>query len=235
MFGLSIQLLLLMIVWALLLLGVIRSKSSYAANLKPRMVSLLGVILIFGGVIFQPWLKLSFLSYWTKIPEVFEKYLPIKLVSGLSSVLGAGWFGRPLELFEKFTNIKGWLVALIPSYSTWVHLVILFPLVISIISFIWLPFAPLFFGKPFGKYLGGIVIFLSFIEIIFLIISIPELDAVGVSESLQWSLFSTLLGVRLGNGPWFVVVGLLLLVFGGLVEIKASPPAPALEESWDFE
>ena len=234
MFGLSIPLFLIILAWALLLLAIHRSGSSYAAAYKPRMVTVLGAVLVWGGFLFQPWLKISFLSYWTKIPDIFEKYIPIKVASWLTSLFGQAGASHFLDLFDKFTNLKGWQVALLPSYSTWIHVLILFPLLVALIALLWSPFGARYPGGITGKVIGGVTICLVIVTVVAIVLSIPELDTAGVGDRFQWALVATLLGVRLGNGPWYVILGLLFLAWGGAIELAAAHPYLEPEEEGYF-
>lgn len=235
MFGISIPLFLILLAWGLLLLAIHRSGSSYAAAFKPRMLTVLGALLVGGGFLFQPWLKISFLSYWSRIPDIFEKYIPIKVASWLTSLFGQAGASHFLDLFDKFTNLKGWQVALLPTYSAWIHGLMVFPLVLALVALMWAPLGAGSPGSGAGKVIGGLTICLALATSVAIILSIPDLDSAGVKDQFQWALVATLLGVRLGNGPWYVILGLLFLAGGGAVELTAARPYREPEEdgySW---
>lgn len=227
MFGISLALLLLFILWAVVLFFIARSQSALARAILPRMLTTIpGILLIFGSFLFQNWLKLSFVSYWLKVPEALEKYVPVKVLGWVGEQFGVGWAFLPLEILEKFTSLKGWMFFLLPTYSLGLHLLLLLPLLAALLALCWLPFGVWKPGSLFGKVIGALVILLALVCILGLLFALPVFDAAGLALSLQGSLIVTLLGMRLGNGPWFMLVGLLCLAAGGVYEIFSGSLSP---------
>lgn len=63
----------------------------------------------------------------------------------------------------------------------------------------------------------------SLLSVLSLLFVLPRLDAAGSESSFQFSLLATILGVKMGNGPWVCIIGMLLLAVGRVIELGDQP------------
>lgn len=207
---------LLIILWLCLAIIVFRIDGALATGFRPRLITLLAAILILGSYFFQDWLRFSFIEYFRAgrgpliglAPDVLER-LGLK---GLSPLL---------RVILGTTGLKGWQLMLVPFYGMGTRLATIVPLAIAILSLCWLPWGTSQAGSRLCKVAGTLMLSTGLVALIALAVSLPDLDAMGVYGHTQvdWALLTTLLGPKLGLGPWLTLLGLTLLCIGGLVEI----------------
>lgn len=207
---------LLVLLWLCLTIIVFRFDGALAAGFRPRLMTLLAAILILGSYFFQDWLQFSFIEYFRAgrgplvglAPDVLEQ-------------LGLGGLAPLLRVILGATGLKGWQLMPIPSYGMGTRLATIIPLVIAILSLCWLPWGTSRAGGRLCKVVGTLMLLTGLVALIALAVSLPDLDAMGVygHNQIDWALPTTLLGPKLGLGPWLTLVGLALLCVGGLVEI----------------
>ncbi len=219
MFDLSLLLLGLLLVWLALLGTALKLKTPIAQTLRPRMVTLLGAVLVGGGYFFQPWIELDFISYFNPTPEFIHQLFPREIATMLVERFGVSWLHRALQLFNIFTSLNGWQIQLLPTYDWltrgWAFLP-LFCLLLALLTVLIGLTVP---GNFLARGAGMALIFVSVLDALGLLLSLPAIDALGIHNNFQIGLLATLLGVHLGNGPWICVFGLLVLSVGGAVEI----------------
>lgn len=207
---------LLIILWLGLAILVFKSNGTLAVGLRPRLIVLLAVILILGSYFFQDWLRFSFIEYFRAgrgpliglAPDVLEQLGLEGLTPVLRVLLGA-------------TGLKGWQLMLVPFYGVGTRLATLIPVGVAILSLCWLPWGTSRAGGRLCKLVGTVMLASALVALIALALSLPDLDAVSVygHQQFDWALLATLLGPKLGLGPWITLIGLALLCVGGLVEI----------------
>ncbi len=158
-------------------------------------------------------------------PDLIADILPEAIQRLAPESLAKVW-----RLVEEFSQLKAWQLQMIPFYRLGTRLAVILPTLLALLALFWLPFGVVMGGRRISKAIGAVLCGLSLWALIILLGALPELDALGASTQREWSFVVVLLGVRLGNGVWFTVVGLLLLVAGGIVEIVTPGPRRPLPQ-----
>jgi hypothetical protein len=229
MFGLSVITMILLIVWGGITIGVTRLDTQIARGLRIRwLTSMLGAVVIIGAFFFQPWIRLDFVEYIDPTPEFLEQLIPKELTLFLARHIGVQWISKFVQVFLFFTRLNGWKIQLLPTIGLFTRAATLLPLLPLALGLLTVFIGSMYRGKFLAKILGYSLIGLSLLSLILLLIVLPDLDALGIRDQFHWSLFAAILGVRLGNGPWLCIVGLLLLCLGGVVEIVDTSPEEVL-------
>lgn len=223
MFGLSLVTFLLLIGWAGCAILVLRLDTPMAQASKPRLITLLGIVLIVGAFFFQPWIKFSFLDYLVPTPEFIKRIAPSEVVAILVEKLGMEWLGKLIHIFKMFTKFNGWQIELIPTLGVSTRIITVFPPILAVATILTLPVCATFRGRFVSKTIGLFMLIFSIINAVLLLSALPDLDALGIQGNFQWNLFATILGAHIGNGPWFCLLGLMLLGLGGLIELVDTP------------
>ncbi len=211
---------LLIAAWLVIALAVFRSDTLLAAAFKPRLVPLLGVVLIIGSFLFQDWMRFDFIQYlrvgWDPLrdlaPEAAGLFGMENLTPFLRVLLGAA-------------SLNGWQLALAPFFDLATRAALIFPSLIALAALVWLPFGASYSSSLPCKVVDVLLAAASILALGGLAIAIPQMDALGVHDQVQWAMLAVLLGVRLEFGPWLTMVGLGLLFVGGMVEIMAGSVA----------
>jgi hypothetical protein len=86
------------------------------------------------------------------------------------------------------------------------------------LGLIWTPIGATYRGVILGRALGFLIITLGCFSAVGLLLSLPEIDALGYHYEFQVMVLAALLGIRLGSGPWLTLLGLALLILGGRIE-----------------
>lgn len=221
--------LLLAAVIAIIVVGVMRAATPMAVALKPRTITLIGIALILGSFFFQDWLRFDFIQYlrvgWDPVrdlaPEAAGLFGLESLTPLLRIVLGAA-------------TLNGWQLALVPFFSLGTRAALLFPPVIALAALVWLPFGASYSGSLACKIVGVLLAVASLAALVGLTVAIPQVDALGVHDQINWALLAVLLGIRMELGPWLTMLGLGLLFVGGMVEIMADSPASRQDRSQEL-
>jgi hypothetical protein len=237
MFGLSWWTILLLITWGLIALAISRCSCAWARGMQYRIFPLLGVFVVTSAYLFQPWIKFQFIEYLVNMPYLLKELLPLDIINYLVKWFGVEWLTKTVEIFGVITgfSINGLLVQFVPSFGFWTHVWAILPLLLVIPVVLGIIVGPFARGKPPVRFLGGALFCISLVALIGLITSLPDLDALGIHGDFAWLLLSALLGVRLGNGPWITILGLILFAIGGVVEFSdtASPKEDSKDKSWE--
>ena len=215
----------LVITWAVIAFVLWRMDTPLARVLKLRAFTALGVILILGAFLFQPWVRLDFIGYIDPTPEFLRSLGSGRVIQRVLGELDDSLLPHVFGVLERMTHLNGWQMELVPTYNLWVRLATLFPLLPALVAAFGVPVSMLFRGGLLSKALGYSMIGLSLIGLPVLFMALPAIDALGVQDDFRWMLLATLLGSRLGSGPWFTLLGLGMLCIGGVVEIKDAPAA----------
>ena len=149
---------------------------------------------------------------------------------------GASWVAKFIEVFESFTKLNGLKIQLIPTYDLGIRVVMIFPFLLAILG---LMLTLLGVFLKIGSSLKMVFIMFSAscaMAFFALLLSLPRMDALGIQNEFRWMLLGTILGAQLGVGPWFTLIGLVLLTIGGLIwSIQESHKAitfDEIEEEW---
>lgn len=219
MFTLNLTTIAFLLLWVILLLLAIKLDTPMAKAFRKRLVLLLGFTLLGCGFFFQPWIKFEFLEYILPTPELLGVVFSGGALTKLVHILGATWMSKILHVFHMFTRLNGWQIEFIPTLGIWLRirtLLPLFPFVISLPAVLIGTSLP---GCKLSRVLGWVLIVSSLITGLLLLTALPGLDCLGIQDEFQWEVFATLLGTRLGNGPWLCIFGLLLIAAGGVIEL----------------
>ena len=235
MFGLSLITLLFLVCMGLVVFVVMRLQTPTALDLQPRLGTVAGIVLVFTAVWFQPWIELDFLAYVDPTPDAVQEFIPGDLIPMLLEQFDGGKSMQILRIFGNMTSFNGWQVQMIPSLGGWTHLWLFFPSIPFVVALATLPLGLAYHGSSIARAAGGALASLASWSALALFMSLPDLDALGIYGSLQWNLLQALLGVRLGNGPWLCILGLLFLTIGGIVEMTDSrlPRSDDKVDSWE--
>lgn len=211
-----------MILWLLIILWVglttldFKSNGTLAIGFRPRLVTLLAVILILGSYFFQDWLRFSFIEYFRA-----GRGPLVGIAPDLLEQLGLEGLAPVLRVLLGATGLNGWQLMLVPFYGIGTRLATLIPVGIAVLSLCWLPWGTSRAGGRLCKLVGSMMLASALIALVALAVSLPDLDALSVygHQQFEWAVLATLLGPKLGLGPWITLIGLALLCVGGLVEI----------------
>lgn len=225
----SIALILMLATWLLVAVAVIRSDTPLAIAFKSRLIALFGVLLILGSFFFQDWLRFDFIQYlragWDPVrnlaPAAAGLFGLESLTPLLRAILGAA-------------SLNGWQLALAPFFSLGTRAALVLPALLALAAFVWLPFGASYSGRLPCKVVGTVLAIVSALALMGLAIAIPQIDALGVHDQIQWAMLAVLLGIRMEMGPWLTMIGLALLFVGGLVEIVAGSADEQRDRSQDL-
>jgi len=215
-------------VWSGLGIVGLRSRRIGVTLIRLRWLTVLGAGLVIFAFFFEPWIKLDFISYLIDIPEVAREAVPGALEL-LVRLLGWDVTAKFLHFLSLFGSLNGWQIHLIPTYSFGLRLACFTPLLVAGTFLLWVPISLTALGKLLSSRVGYFQMFVSFIVMLALLTSLPELDAIGSSSNFQWVLFTGLIGAHVGRGPWLTELGLLVLFFGGWLELAGYTSVISLE------
>ena len=223
---------LLIAVWLVIALAVFRSGTPLAAASRPRLLPLLGVVLIVGSFFFQDWVRFDFIQYLRMgLGDLLREFAPDAI-----GLLGNVESSRLLRVLLGKATLTGWqLTVFAPFWGFWTQAAIVFPTLLAVATLAWLPLGATYSGKRLCKLVGILLAALSLAGLVGLAAAIPAVDALGMHDRFHWAILTVLLGVKLEMGPWLTMLGLTLLFVGGLIEIGSSAASKAvepLETSW---
>jgi hypothetical protein len=223
MFGLRLMTIVLLLFWGFFVLIVLRLETPMAQAVRPRLLVLLGAILTIAAFFFQPWIEFGFLDYILPTPEFVKTLAAPEVVIVFVERIGMEWFSKLIYIFNIFTEFNGWQIELIPTFGWGTRLVTIFPVLLAVAAILALPVCATFRGQFLPKTLGLLLLVSCTLNAVLLLIVLPNLDALGIQGNFQWNLFATILGAHISSGPWFCMLGLMLLGLGGVIEIVDSP------------
>jgi hypothetical protein len=209
--------LLLAAIVAIVIVVVLRASTPLANAFKPRLITLLGIVLILGSFFFQDWVRFDFIQYlrvgWDPLRE---------LAPEAAGLFGMENFTPLLRVLLGAASLNGLQLALVPFFGLGTRAALVFPSLIALAALVWLPFGTSYSGSLPCKVVGVLLAVVSILALIGLAMAIPQVDALGVDDQIHWAILAVLLGVRMEMGPWLTMVGLSLLFVGGIVEIMAG-------------
>lgn len=216
------------VVWFSLGIMALQSRRIGVTLIRLRWLTVLGVGFVVFAFFFEPWIELDFLSYLIDIPEVAREAVPgaLELLVRLLGWDGTATLFRVLSLFG---SLNGWQIHLVPTYSFGLRLACFIPLLIASACLLWVPIGLTALEKLLSRQVGYFQMFVSLIAMLALLMSLPELDAIGSHSSFQWALFTGLIGAHVSRGPWLTELGLLLLFFGGWLELAGYTSVISLD------
>jgi len=201
-----------------------------AESLSYRLPTLIGVIAVLGSFLWLPWLNFAPWQYARFVPDWAWDILP-EVLRSLDNLLGSDALHRALSLLESFSALPGrWLIILIPTPDLWVRLVIGLPVMVAVLSMLWLLASPFIRLKVVTQFMGAWQVSSSFLAFVLLLLQVPNIDAWGTSGNFWLGLIALLTGAQMGFGVRASLAGLFFLILGGLREIErgrdVSPPKP---------
>ncbi len=219
MFGISLFVIGSWVIWIVLCVLSFLLDTPVAMGLRKRLLLLLGSFLIIGGTFFQPWVEFGFLYYINPVQGWLENLIPPDVLSILAAKLGVFW-EYIYSILSHLIAPNGLEICLVPSLGWMIRLTfvpILFTAFLALLDVIIGSSIQDWFAKRIVSYIFIIISLLSFF---ILLVRLPQIDTLGIHKNIEWTLLTTLLGTHLGNGPWFVLCGLLLIVIGGFIELN---------------
>jgi len=227
MMGLSITMIFLLLLWGVVALGVARLDTPLACAFRPRLILLLGSVLTIGAFFFLRWIELDFIGYFNIDLDFLTLFVSPRVLHFISQKLGMidfdlRWLSKILHLLHNFTYFNGVTLQLVPTYGVGEHAATMLPPLVGILGAILILPAASYPGTLPVRVLGGILALISAISLIALLLVLPDLDSLGIHGDFRWMLMVTILGARLRSGPWYTMIGLLLLMAGGLIEVFST-------------
>lgn len=204
-----------------------RERDSFGA----RSPTILGVLAAFFGFFFMTWIEVTPARYVLNfLPEVFQDVLPETLVRILE-LLHQQVPSSVLSFVVSLIGIPGWLLLLaLPSTDWFVRLVMLFVPIVCSISIIWLVWTIFFPLHSLRRPMGILQACFAFLTALFLLLEIPNIDALANDQTLIVRFIAVILGIRIGPGIWLAWIGLVLIGFGGLMEMRIGDGSGNLRE-----
>lgn len=194
-------------------------------HILASMFLLLGAGLIFCAFFFQPWVELKFTQYIINTPKILEGLLPQELVVVFLRIFKADTLEKVFSIITKIGSISlsGLSMQVVPTYGFATRVWILAPLFLTPLVLIRVLIG---FFKNLNcgsKAVDFCFIIAALTAGIGLLVSLPEIDALGLHQNFAWTLLAAFLGIRIGNGPWITILGLILLQVGSLMNLSYQP------------
>ena len=191
------------------------SKSRWASRLRPRLVTLYGIVIIVWGFFFLPWVHLGLISY-------FDNYLLstiLENIGALGNIVNAGIITEILDKVFNDLSLNGTTILLISLLGFRSRIAIALPPILAGIALVSLPFTISYAGAMFNKVIGALVSGGAFLNILIFIATLQHIDNLGTTHYIGWALLMALLGVHIDIGPFVTLLGLVLLFIGGMVDL----------------
>ncbi|MBN1874685.1 MAG: hypothetical protein JXA33_10680 [Anaerolineae bacterium] len=231
MFEIGFLSIILLLLWFVVFVIVMRLPQDWAAALRLRLVTLLGCVVALGAYFSQAWIEFNPIEYIT--PSDVLDCIPEDLLAFIVEKMGSEQGAKILRILADFMQLNGWQTQVIPTYSIATRVCTLFAPVLAFAALLWIPFGVWLRGKKLTAMVGGLMIFLNGVGSILLLLVLPDLDALGMAGDFHGMLLATLVGAHLGNGPWWAIIGMLLIAVGGVVEIMDHPDVDDFSNSID--
>ena len=210
-----------LLLWLGLVLVLRRLDSIFADAARQRAISILGSFIIIEAFLLEPWVKFDFVSYFIRVPESVDGFLPktVKLLGhlfdleGLPSIIG---------FLNYIFNIKIWQLQFLPSISIFVRISTLLPFGVAMLVILYIAIVVIK-GRNSGIiWLGIFQVFISITNLLLLTIALNSLDLLGIKNNLDWALLAIILGAKVSRGAFLSQIGLVVLAIGGQIEISSG-------------
>ncbi len=133
--------LLLAAIVAIVIVVVLRASTPLANAFKPRLITLLGIVLILGSFFFQDWVRFDFIQYlrvgWDPLRE---------LAPEAAGLFGMENFTPLLRVLLGAASLNGLQLALVPFFGLGTRAALVFPSLIALAALVWLPFGTSYSG-----------------------------------------------------------------------------------------
>lgn len=204
----------LVIIWIALAIVAWQSDAIAARGLRWRLVTLLGIVAIWGSFFSLPWIRFDFTAYldesgWKILTENIGLIGELLHIDKLTSLL---------DVVFNTAFLNGLSIQASPFLTFRTRVAILTPSFFALFVFLIFPWTIYFRGSLFSKIWGTFLIFGSILIFFLLASAMNEIDALGATHHAGWTLLIVLLGTHIGSGPSITLAGLLFLLVGGLVE-----------------
>jgi hypothetical protein len=184
--------------------------------LYPWQIALLGLSLIVVAYFFQPWVKLDFILYLDPTSGFLAGLLPPDAMASLVNRIGLGWAAQLFHLLATITVFNGWQLQLIPTLSIPTRLWTVIPMLVAGMGVLITIVGTVWRNSIVSCILWTVLIVASVLSAIGLLASLQNISSLDVSGQFGWTLLVSILGVQIGNGPWYTLVGLLCMALSGL-------------------
>jgi len=216
--GLFLNILLLLVVWRMF------AGADEATQLwMKRLPTITGLVFIIGGVFFLPWLQFSPWQY-LNVPDLAINVLPQIMEYLAKSFKYLKWLLYIVPIFEM--DVKGYMVwALLTPTLTWSNFMarfaIILPILLMVIFLLW-SLWNYFLSDSSSELKGKAQAIAATFSMGLLIYYIPTIDALGANGDVNWGIMVVLSGANIGLGVWVTIIGLVWLIFGGLIEMSIA-------------
>lgn len=221
----------LIIIWLALTALVWRSEAPIARSMRPRLITLLGVVTIWGSFFSLPWVQFDFTAY---LDESRLKILT-ENIGFIGNLIHADKITDFLDIVFNEAFLNGLYIQASPFLGVRERIDILVPMFLALFAFVILPWTVYFRGRLFTKVLGIFLSVGALLSFFLLAGVLNEIDALGTTQHAQWALVAALLGVHIGAGPLFTLGGLLLLFAGGIIELFDSNDVDSHDDLMEME
>lgn len=234
MFDISIVTIVFIIIWILLYILVSKSNSVFASNLLNRLPSFLGSGLCISSFFFHPWIKINILSYFVNDMTLAEIITELGIPDVLNLITKSETFSNIILVLENFTEIKGPYILLLPGINSIFKIIVIVSVINAFFIFIWTFIGSLIQNKSVEKFTKYVSLIISSLSLLCIVYYLPILDSLGMK--FLYSFIPLLLGTTLGNGIWFFICGIILILIGKLIETQSSMQEkdPIYEDIWEY-
>ena len=238
MFASTPSLFAIFFIWVIVGTVLRRIKHLVTDRLQLRYLSVLGIALVWDGILFQPWMQFDFLGYVDPIPESMRNLVSTDAVMiGLLSKLHFNSTAHLIEMALSFTRLNALALQAIPSLGLGLRLAIILPLPLVVLCGVRLIILILRGEACLTHASGAGVIVSACLFALIILWIIPDLAGLDLVNNGQWQLLTAILGTQVGMGPYITSAGLLLIALGEGIGLSntahASITALDRETSWE--
>lgn len=194
-----------------------------------RLPTILGLLLIFFGFFWSPWVRFSPTEYLNgSLFQFILENVPTSIAQSFDQA-GIREGAQLLATLESLGGVPGWvLLLIIPTTNPWVRAV-LFSISVTWVFGIVALFISFFPTKTccIRGMISGLQCLLALVVALCLLTQMPTIDALGGDTNFEVRVIVTLINAHLSEGAWFSWVGLLALAAGGPLSLNRANASPA--------
>ena len=217
MFEISLPCMGIFLIWLVIFSLLFRMKhpSSFLDALRRRSGTLLAALMIFASFFFQSWVEMRFANYFMDLPNTLNDDVIRGIIRTILEHLKIGWLAPFIHTLVGI-ELTGWHISLM-LWLGWRLVWVIAPLGIALAALLFLLPSCKWRGEKWIRYLGIAQVVLSLVAMAGLLASLPAIAHLGANVSFEGNMLSDLLAPGLATGPWFTLLGLLMIGVGGLI------------------